>query len=504
MTFYTLKNVPYPPDIPTDGSDKTHIISIAEYVTGHVMQFPAFIEKIKYNTTKELDYQSEADKWTKVVREYTGDFSIDITLTLPAASPQQARTNVAKLENLQKLLLNPDHDIPVISENDSFSHIESQFNTAIQKERKSVVGPLFKVAFANLIHGGKIALNNQGFSGGVLYNGFPCLIESVNFNPVIEMGFFEYEGPDFDYEFLYPKVLTLDLSLKLENKNEKLDLVPIGPLPKNSQDTLNVVTKNDNRDQARSLNTRDNMVFPFGTQTIGNEYKEAYTISKKLAYNRNYYIYIQRYGKKVLFPAFIEDFTRNFEANQNYIESKSNYVGKGADTGKLATPSKFSYSLSFSVPCASIEESLLFSKQIQLLMRMFYRKEEGSAGNFSERELGFNIYIPGLIESGGASKTFVGPSNDPSDGAEASSLSDLWMEDLNIEIESNMGFFNYGTSLLPKSYKISTSIVSGLNNTALIRPHLITEHRKDNYTTSSTSNVTDQFPFNRSTLKIGE
>jgi len=481
MSFYTLGNVPYPDDVPTDGSDKinssTYVFKITEESTGHTMMFPAFIESLKYNTTKELDYQSEADKWIKIIREYTGDFTIDVKLMLPAASPQQAKTNVAKLENLQKLLLNPYRAIPDYSDN---------YDSGIQKRLKNVVGPLFKVSFANLIHNG-----NSG--------GFPCTIESINYAPEMEMGFFEYEGPDAKYEFLYPKVLSLDLKLKLENQNEKLDFVPI-----TSYDTYSFSKNLPN-------NNRDSGKFPFGLPSNLEDYKRAYAIAKKLSYNREYYIYLQRGNAKVVFPAFLSGFNRNFEVNQNYIESKSNYVGKGTDTGKLATPSKLSYDVAISVPCASMEESKVFASQIQILMRMFYRQRSGSM-----RDFGFSVYIPGFIEGDG-SKPFTnlnGSQNTEELGSgegneitveatrDSNNVAGLWMEDLNIEIEKEMGFFDEQTDLWPKSYKVSFSLISDMTD-GYIYPHKITTERNGSVA-ATTINIKDNFPFNRSTIKIGE
>lgn len=501
MSFYVLRNIPYPPEVPTDNSDKfgssRYIFSIGEYTSGHIMQFPAFVESIKYNTTKEMDYQSETDKWTKVIKEYTGDFIIEVKLNLPAGSPQQAKTNVAKLENLQKLLLNPYYAVPDFGSSD--------FQTAIANEQKSITGPLFKVSFANLIHGGKNDLEGTGFAGGILENGFPCTIESINFSPLMEMGFFEFEDIDLNYEFLYPKMLTLDLSLKIEVQNEKMDFVPLRSFD---------VKKFLYDDNAYPNDNRDAVVFPFGLRSSKEDYKQAYTISKKLAYNRNYYILLSRLGVNVVFPAFIDGFNRNFEVTQNYIESKSNYIGKGTDTGKLTTPSKLSYKLDFSVPCASIEESKVFAKEIQSLMRMFYRQTDDSEYGLISS---FRVYVPGFIESDFDSTTFssVGnQENDQSDSMEdgvltieASSdvgLEGLWMEDLSIEIENDMGFFEHQGCLWPKSYKISTSFVSDMT-LGYIQPHkIITRRSQAGEEPSITTNTMDFFPFNRDTLTIGD
>ena len=75
----------------SDGSEKTTFpIYIGLENTYHVIALKPFVESIKYNLTKELEYMSDKDKWEKVIKEYTGDFSINLDLKLPASSPEEA------------------------------------------------------------------------------------------------------------------------------------------------------------------------------------------------------------------------------------------------------------------------------------------------------------------------------------------------------------------------------------------------------------------------------
>ena len=142
---------------------------------------------------------------------------------------------------------------------------------------------------------------------------------------------------------------------------------------------------------------------------------------------------------------------------------------------------------------------------------MFYRQRVGSM-----RDFGFSAYIPGFIEGDG-SKPFTnlnGTQNteefrDSGEGEvtvtaskELNDVSGLWMEDLNIEIEKEMGFFDEQTHLWPKSYKVSFSLVSDMTD-GHIHPHKITSERNGSVP-ATTINPNDNFPFNRSTIKIGD
>lgn len=510
MSFYTLGGLPYDPDVPTDGSDWQYVaFKIAESNTKHVMSFPAFIESIKYNTSKDMEVQSEADKWSKVVIEYTGDLTIDVRLNLPASSPQQAKTNLAKIENLQKLLLNPYYEA--------------------LSDRQDPIGPLFKVSFANLIHGGKQVLEGNP-TYDIFSNGFPCIIESINYTPDMEMGFFEYEGEGKKYEFLYPKLINLDLQLKIENKNEKLEPLPIDFY--NNEGSANYIEYNKKTNEIinpdagivaflHTSNYRDNEHFPFGIWTDYNSWKESYKICKRMANNREYYISISRNERVAIFPAFIEDFKRNYTVKQNYIESKSGYVGKGIDTGKYATPETLSYDLSFSVPCASIEESKIFCDQVQVLMRIFYRAREMEGSG----DPGCYVYVPGFIESGNGPEKFQSAQGNSTgylsnltlqeyEGStlkginsallleSKGALGGMWMQDLSVDIESDMGFFEEGDCFYPKAFKVSIKFVSDMRfgnpSGGTLRGNVIFPH-KISYTNDGlkTTNLKETFPFNR-------
>lgn len=87
-----------------DGSNNGRdILWIGQSIVEHIMPLKAFLENIKLNLSKEIEYDSRRDRWTKVYKEGVGDLSYDINIKIPAHSVNESRNNLAKIENLQKL-----------------------------------------------------------------------------------------------------------------------------------------------------------------------------------------------------------------------------------------------------------------------------------------------------------------------------------------------------------------------------------------------------------------
>ena len=509
-----------------DGSEKTTFpIYIGQNNTEHIISLKPFIESIKYNLTKELEYMSDKDKWEKIIKEFTGDFSIDLDLKLPASSPEEARNNVGKIEHLQRMLLEPYSEIGVGINSD---------------EKDPPIGPLFFVSFANLIFGSDRVFSDDLES--LFSYGFTCTIKSISYSPDSKMGFFEFDSQGKEY--LYPKLLNLSLTLNYENNNQSDDFQPIKGFTRQG-----------------NLIDGDQGYFPFDVVASYTYSQVAKIIKSEINYNaRNYYVYLFRDNNVALFPAFIDEFSRDFEVENNILESKSKYIGKGVDTGKFTTPQKLSYKVNFSVPCANVQQSKIFCSEIAKLMRMFYRPQETDAAISRDP---FKVYIPGFIEGPDDPQNFIdilsnitsiekilptlsqkdkalvreylearqraesgdlsdldrqppapAPALDaeyvPSDYAPAITVEDtfarskppgiyLFMEDLGIEMVNEMGFFEQSDHLYPKAFKITMNLTSDYSHKyeSSIKPFKVEE--------DETSSLEEElFPFNRKTFKIGE
>ncbi len=73
--------------------------------------------------------------------------------------------------------------------------------------------PLFHAYFKNIINNGRDGLPHAITDYGqlVLY-GFPCYIETVNYEPDDSVGYFEFDN------YLFPKVIRLQLKLNYESE----------------------------------------------------------------------------------------------------------------------------------------------------------------------------------------------------------------------------------------------------------------------------------------------
>ena len=90
------------------GSDTTDLTDNILYIMlvplERTVVFKAFLDSFSINLTKEVDKLEEADKDASLIREYSGQVTYDITINVPAHSVNEAKNNVAKLEELQKLI----------------------------------------------------------------------------------------------------------------------------------------------------------------------------------------------------------------------------------------------------------------------------------------------------------------------------------------------------------------------------------------------------------------
>ena len=69
--------------------------------------FKAFIDSIKINLKKEADKIKKDDQNFTIIKEKTAYLSYDLTLNIPAHSVNESRNNLAKIEELQRLILTP-------------------------------------------------------------------------------------------------------------------------------------------------------------------------------------------------------------------------------------------------------------------------------------------------------------------------------------------------------------------------------------------------------------
>ena len=90
----------------SDGSEATgDVLYIGSDNYERMIAFKAFIENITINCDKDGTFTESTDQNYKVYKEYNGKFSYNVTLNLPAHSANESRNNLAKIAELQRLIM---------------------------------------------------------------------------------------------------------------------------------------------------------------------------------------------------------------------------------------------------------------------------------------------------------------------------------------------------------------------------------------------------------------
>ena len=159
---------------------KGQVLEFYQTFSGATVSFKAFLET--FNET----YQC---RWTPQnvfgrpdpIQTYQGtQRSLSLAWKVPAASLEEAKTNLSKTSTLTRMLY------------PEYASLDSA--TTISK------GPLVKIKFANLLFDA-----SRGFNGDVRTCGLLGVINSMQWNPNIREGFFD------PINQLYPRVITLGI-----------------------------------------------------------------------------------------------------------------------------------------------------------------------------------------------------------------------------------------------------------------------------------------------------
>ena len=178
------------------------------------------------------------------------------------------------------------------------------------------------------------------------------------------------------------------------------------------------------------------------------------------------------------------------------------------------------YSLKFNVPSSSILEAKKNAGKIQYLMRMFYKtkydgktKLPASREDFADDVILSKLvfYIPSMIEMPNKSPFKSVPQDYKIMYKQGIPL---FLENLDIDIDIEQGFFDDNGKLYPKFYSITMEMMH--DDTDLVRPYYLEGSPEDEeYSISEKfyngqqgqtplipSDQTHLFPYNRQTSKI--
>ena len=499
----------------TDSTDRTdNIIYITHIGLKRMVALKAFIESYKLNLTKKIEFFSEASTSTKPISEYGTDISYSLSINIPAHSVNESRNNIAKLEEIQRL----------ISPVGTPRQVDLTYGTH---------SSIFSVWFKNLICSGsdyKSYPNTQTIEyEDTIKNGFMCYIEKINFEPDFEAGFFDYDDVTDrkNGKFLFPKNIKLKLELKYGAlPSEGL----VANLKKNgfNESGSPVCGFDANGDYISS----DYGGWPFnivvykeeGDNVIRADMSEKTMNSIQFDYNsKNSYIFISNpysyeeevfettvdgdtteslgvvtrdiKSRYVLFKPFIESFNRNYEVNYPIIEGdKNREFGNPINLDTGPTFKSLDYSFKINVPSESLSESKKNLAKIQYLVRLLVKKYEGTGTESSDLSNYLLFYIPSFIEKAGA--TTWQPIT--ADGMKDNSVL-LLLRDLSIDIDLEQGFYEEKGKLYPKSYSLDFKASSNDDN-------LIVNYKLENELYGMLdgyySGKEELFPFNRKTSKL--
>ena len=483
------------------GSDLSHytdnIFYIMSFSLERVVTFKAFLESFKVNFAKQTEVVTDKAINSEVIKQFGAELSYDISINVPAHSVNEARNNLAKIEELQKLMSPHKNDPDFVVAN------------AVENG-----GPLlFIIYLKNLISRANLKKSQPSSSPSATFirdNGVVCSIEEIDFEPDVAAGFFEFD------RYLFPKNIKLNLKFVLNDKQKTgQHIVPFdtngqydleddggfpfgvsvsnaGDLPEENALQINHVFKDDEVNvlshQHGSVSERKDTYF-----FLSNKQKEN-TKDKKCRW--------------VVFKAYLESFRRDYTVDLVKIASKSTDGQNQTDTSGVNSKGKLEYKLKVNLLANNVYEAKKNCGKLSYLFRMALTKQNNEAdtptNTTGDNMRALRAYFPSFIEKPNASRT-PPPSTDRSAMFENSI--EVYAMNVDLEVDIQAGFFEEGTSIYPKAMSLSFDLKN--NESGLINNYKYSTSYKDgNYAHIESSNdkykkFEHLFPFNRQTIKLG-
>ena len=500
----------------SDTTDRTdNVIYIGSPALQRAVALKAFMTSYKLNLTKETDIKKEADKQSHVYTEYTSDLSFELILDIPAHSTNESRNNIAKLEELQRM----------IAPLGGSGQVNAFYGTK---------NNYFSVWFKNLIHSGEKYSSYPSPSSitfdKLMQHGFFCYIEGINYEPDMEAGFFEYDDVTDQRKgaFLFPRNIKLNLTLKFGVEftgKIKRKLRKVGV---NTGRPLYAFSKNGH------YAFGDNGRFPFGLLTktpnslelvkgvadysTDDMNKLDYRLQGGGSTSNNSFVFISLFPNKdsalnsqaedssrkrwVKFKGFIDSFNRDHKVNIPLKDGdKSRILGNPMNMDAETTFESLDYNMKITVPAGDLVEAKKNCAKIQYLMRMFFKKYTPTkltkikGTDISNTKHALKFYSPSFIESPNTTSYYA---ND-FDTMYNNSL-ELYLTDLNIDIDIDAGFFEENGYLWPKVFSVDLKMSYMSDN--LIKNYSLSGGEFEMLPSTKFKGSEHLFPFPRQTSKI--
>ena len=390
---------------------KGAVIYFSHYYSERTVSFKGFLDSFKIGLSTEVGDESNFFQGTPTLRVRKTKIEYNFVLNVPSHSVNESITNLARIQELIRYVsagpqsANPD---PI--------------------SKKNVVGANASIVFvlmSNLIHNGKYTKKTSINSFKQIQEfGAMCHMSDIDFEPDVEMGFFEYSGK------LLPKAFKVNVKLLV--------------YPHIIKDGAISDKKIMRSFSATGYDPTDIQTWPFGTtyspSTPGSS-------PKTYANNKTAKIGIAKAGgvSFVTFMAFLENF--KFSRSKN-TDIKTN-AADGVDfTAQAGGDKDISYNLSFNVIANSVSEAKANAGKYQYLIRLIAKSgTTESASSIRQR-----LFVSNLISMPNYNPAFNQTMTDKfinENGVKGVIKSADFSPDM------EMGFFEENGLFFAKAYKLT-------------------------------------------------
>jgi len=414
-------------------------------ISQRVVTFKAFLDSysINYNISKEIDENNE----TTYIKTYLNKFDLvyNVSINVIAHSVNEAISNMARFAELERILTYP---------------FSAGSNPA---DPNNYAMPNSYVLFNNLINNGRYWENwNKSFTynfNNIRKYGLRVSVKNINFSPDLEMGSFE-----FDNKFYFKAYkITLDLAVPnvpfedniyLEGSNGGQKFMTFSSLEKMSSQPTYIFTNNS------STKIKDSGGFPFNIATdllaenaaikytdlnltLDNTisaYSNNKNISLSIAINDDQILSdtaIAPHINNIRFDCFLEsfDYSKEQQLEEGGVTLDINQSPKIFQKG-----AKITYKFKVNVISANVNDSLRNAAKLSYLFRMININQKAN-----------RVLMANLIKkpsSSGASMTY---------DLNSTIRNGLLLEfnSIGLEIDLEMGFFEFGGFFIPKAYSLT-------------------------------------------------
>ena len=424
-------------------------ISFYNYEYDKRASFKAFIDS--FSITLNTDYSVTETSGIKKINKGASLFKYSISLNVPSFSINEGMNNLAKFQELERMIT-----------------VSKSKYAADQSSNKTFIDSETYVILSNLIQDGSLdPLRQKQQFPAESSSALHCIIQNLAFSPDLDMGFFEFGGD------LIPKFynLSLEITPYLRDLDTGAHVIngfkSDGDFWGDMDAQVDLEKSNDPTTKASAYSTIK--YWPFGIKVtngsagglslrsinsfpntfVNNDGSDTYTSDKKalLAIAAE----TEAMNKWVVFKAFLESFS--YEKDLGYEETKTT---AGSAAGALYANNgtkNFKYSFKIAVPADSVNEAINNCAKINVLYRMCLEFLASESSTDEKAYTSGNVFISFANFIHNPEKQSIPRSYGNSTIVIENGLKCV-LNSVNLEIDTDMGFFEFGAGLIPKMFTL--------------------------------------------------